>query len=228
MFNTKEKNELKETKLLLQKSNETIDSIKNSVATIEFSPEGVILDANELLLRLTGYEKNEIIGKKHSVMCVAEYVKTNEYRAFWENLRSGNVNKGTFQRLNKQGESIWLEASYFPIISEGRVVKVMKIASDVTHEKISSMDKGFIANALNRSQAMIEFTPEGTIITANKNFTDTVHYDLAELKGKHHRILCYDEFYHQNPSFWDDLKRGQFKSGQFLRKDKYGNNVWLA
>jgi methyl-accepting chemotaxis protein len=103
----------------------------------------------------------------------------------------------------------------------------MKIASDVTEETINSIAQQSIMDALDRSQAVIEFTPDGNIITANANFTAAVKYDLNSIIGQHHRIFCDDLFYKENPSFWDDLKKGHFKSGQFLRKDKNGKDLWL-
>jgi methyl-accepting chemotaxis protein len=227
MFNNKIKTELKNTQTLLKESNAIISSIKNSIATIEFTPEGYITDVNELFLNISGYQKSEVKGQHHAVMCLDSYSSSSEYKEFWKNLRRGSVNKGTFERKNKQGEIIWLEATYFPIIDDGKVIKVMKIATDVTKETIDYIAQRAIIDALERSQAVIEFTPDGDIITANKNFTDTVKYDLSSIKGMHHKIFCDDEFYKKNSTFWEDLKNGQFKSGQFLRKDSNGEDIWL-
>ncbi len=227
MFNKKLKTQLKHHQTLLNQSNAVIDSIKSNIATIEFSPDGTILDANDLFLAIAGYKKSEVAGKNHSFMCVSNYANSKEYKNFWQNLRSGCSNKGTFERKNKQGKTIWLEATYFPIMENGKVVKVMKIATDVTKEKVAAMEQQSIIGALNRSQAIIEFTPDGNIITANSNFTDAVMYDLNSIKGKHHKIFCVDDFYQQNPSFWQDLQQGHFKRGQFRRRDKHGKDLWL-
>ncbi|AZQ84168.1 PAS domain S-box protein [Colwellia sp. Arc7-635] len=227
MFNNKIKSQLKHNQTLLNTSNAIINSIKSNVATIEFSPDGTIIDVNDLFLAIANYKKSEVIGQHHAVMCLADYAKSSEYQNFWQKLRSGSTNKGTFERKNKQGDIIWLEATYFPIIENGQVIKVMKIASDVTQEKVAAMEQQSIIGALHRSQAIIEFTPEGNIITANRNFTDAVKYDLKNIKGKHHKIFCHDDFYQKNPSFWQDLQQGQFKSGQFLRKDSHGKELWL-
>ena len=73
-----------------------------------------------------------------------------------------------------------------------------------------------MTDALNKSMAVIEFHPDGTIITANENFTTTMKYSLADIQGKHHRMFCRDKFYQENPNFWDNLARGNFSSGQFM------------
>lgn len=227
MFNKQIKKELETCKAMLKATNSIVESIKKSVATIEFTPEGEIIDANSLFLAITGYKKNEILGKHHSNMCQSEYANSHAYQTFWENLRQGRSNKGTFMRKHKNGNIIWLEATYFPIIEGGKVTKVMKIATDVTKEKYASMAKEAVFNALDKSQAIIEFSPQGDILTANKNFLVAVKYDLSSIQGKHHRIFCQDDFYTENPTFWKDLEQGQFKSGQFLRKDAHGNDLWL-
>jgi len=227
MFNNQIKKELADCKAMLKEVTSIVESIKASVATIEFTPEGKILTANALFLSIAGYEESEVVGKPHSIMCHPEYVNSNAYKSFWENLRQGNVNKGTFMRKSKNGNIIWLEAGYIPIIEDGKVVKVMKIASDVTAEKEVSLSQEAVFHALNKSQAIIEFTPQGDIITANSNFLGAVKYDLSGIQGQHHKMFCESSFYDENPTFWDDLSQGQYKSGQFLRKDAHGNDLWL-
>lgn len=227
MFNTKLKNEIFSIQKLLEESLSVMDSIKHNVALIEFTPEGKIIDANNLFLSIAGYSREEVIGQHHRVMCTEHYKNSSEYKNFWNRLKSGVANTGTFERVNKQGNIIWLEATYFPIVSDGSVIKVMKIASDITEKKNEALAQDAIISALNCSQAIIEFAPDGTILTANANFTNTVGYDLTQIVGKHHRIFCEDKFYQENPTFWNDLSQGEFKSGQFLRKDSGGNDIWL-
>jgi len=227
MFNTKLKNEIFSTQKLLAESISVLDSIRHNVAQIEFTPEGKIIDANSLFLNVAGYTLEEVIGQHHRVMCLDDYKNSEQYQEFWRDLRNGIANSGTFERKNKQGEIIWLEATYFPITLDGKVIKVMKIASDVTEKRIAAMAQDAIIEALNCSQAIIEFHPDGTIITANKNFSDTVGYSLDNIVGKHHRMFCDDKFYQEHPSFWQDLKNGEFKNGQFLRKGSAGNIIWL-
>ena len=227
MFNNKIKDELKLCNAQLTESHSLIDAINNNVATIEFDPQGNIIEVNNIFLSVANYDKHEVIGQHHSVMCIPEYAASSSYKAFWDDLRRGIAHKGCFERRNKQGDILWLEATYFPVMVNNEVVKVMKIAADITKEKLLAESTEQILTSLHKSQAIIEFTPEGNILTANKNFTDTVKYSLSEIEGRHHKIFCEKEFYDENPSFWNDLKQGQFKSGQFLRKDKNGTHIWL-
>ncbi|WP_281223278.1 methyl-accepting chemotaxis protein [Photobacterium sanguinicancri] len=204
-----------------------VGSIQSEMATIEFDLDGRILDANPLFLGIVGYSLSEVVGKYHKAMCFKAFADSAEYRQFWQNLKAGRAAHGTFERKNKHGEAIWLEATYFPVKQDGVIVKVMKIASDVTIAKNESIAQQNVLAALNRSQATIEFDPTGIVLTANQNFLSTVGYALEQIRGQHHRMFCDDTFYAENPSFWQDLAKGHFKSGQFLRKNSYGDNVWL-
>tara|TARA_R110001592_G_scaffold54538_1_gene166812 strand:+ start:566 stop:1870 length:1305 start_codon:yes stop_codon:yes gene_type:complete len=208
--------------------NSTLNAIDESLAVIEFTPDGLILAANGRFLETIGYDASEIEGKHHRLFCEASYCKSNEYLNFWTQLRGGKSHRGHFPRIAKDGSKIWLEATYFPVKdADGRVFKILKIASDVTTEHETITDQYAVSNAISRSMAVIEFSPDGFILSANDNFLDAVGYRLKDLKGKHHKMLCSGEFYADNPTFWSDLANGHFKSGQFKRIAADGTVIWL-
>lgn len=224
LINTNKIEEI-EDQLLAEKA--IINSIKDSVAIIEFSPDGNIIDANNHFLHAVGYSKQEIIGKHHRIFCTPEYVKQKSYKTFWQELAKGQYHEGTFYRIKKNGDTLWLQATYLPIKINGEVIKIIKIASDITQSKLSLDYKSAVYNAIDKSRAIIEFTPEGIILTANNNFLHTVEYGLSDIQGQHHRMFCFDEFYEQYPHFWQELAAGEFKSGQFKRKSASGTVIWL-
>nr|WP_205309489.1 PAS domain-containing methyl-accepting chemotaxis protein [Rheinheimera maricola] len=203
-------------------------AIQEHTAFISFSPDGHILDANALFLVASGYSRDEVIGKHHRIFCLSSYSSSDEYRNFWQQLALGNGFSGTFLRLKKDHTPLYLQASYFPVQDlNGKVVKVIKIACDVTTQQQNLVNKDAVLQALDRSQAMIEFTPEGNIVDANQNFLDTMRYKLADIVGKHHRMFCTDDFYQDNPRFWQRLAEGHHSSGRFQRKDANGDIIWL-
>ncbi|WP_324018836.1 PAS domain-containing protein [Aeromonas caviae] len=132
-----------------------------------------------------------------------------------------------FHRVGKQGKEIWLEATYFPVSQGEKIIKIIKIASDVTVQHDLLMTQKAIFEALDRSLAVIEFEPTGVVISANRNFLDTMGYRLDEIKGHQHRMFCDELFYREHPDFWQELVQGTFKSGRFQRFDKKGHEVWL-
>lgn len=227
MFNFKLKAELQACQMQLAQAQAFIDAVKVGVATISFTPSGEILEANPLFLNVVGYSEQEVIGKHHRIFCDAHYVQSSSYAQFWEQLRQGYSHSGTYQRFDKQGRELWLEATYFPVKLDGKVVRVVKIASDITESYQQLSRQKAIISALDRALAIIEFTPKGEIVTANQNFLSCVGYSLSQLKGQHHRLFCDESFYREQPHFWDDLAHGQLKSGLFSRRDSHGNEIWL-
>ncbi|WP_441254045.1 methyl-accepting chemotaxis protein [Aeromonas sp. A600556] len=227
MFNFKLKAELQACQMQLAQAQAFIDAVKVGVATISFTPSGEILQANPLFLSVVGYSEQEVIGKHHRIFCDAHYAQSSSYAQFWEQLRQGHSHSGIYQRIDKHGRELWLEATYFPVKVEGKVVRVVKIASDITESYQQLSRQKAIISALDRALAIIEFTPKGEIVTANQNFLSCVGYSLSQLKGQHHRLFCDESFYREQPHFWDDLAHGQLKSGLFSRRDSHGNEIWL-
>ncbi|MGL4829877.1 MAG: methyl-accepting chemotaxis protein [Vibrio sp.] len=205
----------------------TLQAVSDSLATIEFEPNGNIITANALFLSASGYQLNEIEGKHHRIFCSRGDVDSIQYAKFWQNLAQGKPQSGTFKRYKKDGQLLVLEATYFPIKEGGKITRVMKIASDVTNQFLVAQADKDVLRAVNDNFAVIEFQPDGTVLRANQNFLKALSYSLEEVKGKHHRMFCYDEFYRENPHFWQNLAAGHAQSGRFLRKDSNGSQVWI-
>jgi methyl-accepting chemotaxis protein len=207
-----------------------VDAINRSMAVIEFNTDGTIITANQNFLNTVGYELEEIQGKHHSIFCDADLKASSEYREFWSQLAAGQFFSGEYKRINKRGEQLWLEASYNPILNdEGKVVKVIKFASDVT-EKLSSFKASQRSlAALDLSLAVIEFDPDGNIITANENFCVATGYNLQQIQGKHHRMFCKESYTNTSEysNFWARLKSGESSGGRFERVDSSGQPLWL-
>lgn len=124
-----------DTKLEQQSFNCKLDAISRTMAVIEFTPDGTILDANENFCAAAGYPLEEIKGKHHRIFCDPAYTASSEYQAFWDKLASGEFDSGKYKRFNKAGDELWLQASYSPIFNEANaVVRVVKFATDITTE----------------------------------------------------------------------------------------------
>ncbi|HBZ15491.1 methyl-accepting chemotaxis protein [Candidatus Pantoea floridensis] len=205
-----------------------INAIKQHVAWIEFSPNGEILTANPLFLETTGYQLDEIQGKHHRIFCSAHYSQSSRYLSFWQTLAAGESVTGIFERFNKQRQRFYLSATYFPVSDEkGHVYKVIKVASDITERHQELEHKEAVITALDLSMAVIEFSPEGQILSANSNFLTHMGYELAAIVGQHHRLFCFDDFYRENPDFWRKIAKGQHFVGRFERKTASGDRIWL-
>lgn len=112
-----------------------LDAIDTSYAYIEFDPDGHVLTANDNFLQLFGYRKEEVVGKHHRLFVESGYEKSRDYQQFWADLRNGQGHSNAFPRVRKSGDRVWLQGVYAPVKDEmGRVVKVVKIATDITQQ----------------------------------------------------------------------------------------------
>ena len=206
-----------------------LDAISRSQAVIEFDLKGNILTANRNFCAALGYDLAEITGKHHRIFCDGDFAASRAYQEFWQSLARGEFQAKEYRRIRKDGAVIWIEASYNPVFRSGKPYKVIKIATDITAKKIKAAEDAGKLEALSRSQATIEFFPDGTIITANPNFCTTVNYELKEIEGRHHRMFC-DAAYAASPayaSFWQRLAAGEFISDEFVRYGKNGKEIWI-
>nr|WP_318782819.1 PAS domain-containing methyl-accepting chemotaxis protein [Pseudomonas sp. Marseille-Q3773] len=205
-------------------------AISRSMAMIEFAPDGTILDANERFCQAMGYSADELRGKHHRLFCDPVYAKSAEYQQLWRELAQGKAISGTFERVDKAGREVWLEASYMPVLDEQQQVSsVIKVASDISQRVVQEHESESLLKAISRSMAVIEFTPQGRVIKANQNFLDTMGYRLEEVVGRHHGLFC---LAHERESagyreFWASLNRGEYHSHRFERVDKHGRTVYL-
>jgi methyl-accepting chemotaxis protein len=207
-----------------------IDAIRKSQAVIEFDMDGTIITANQQFLDIMGYTLPEIQGQHHSMFAEPHVGASPEYKAFWATLNRGEFVSAEFKRLGKGGKEIWLQATYNPILDpNGNPRKVVKFATDITEQKLQNADYQGQIDAIRKSQAVIEFNMDGTIITANDNFLAVMGYTLAEVQGKHHSMFA-DDAVRQSAEykeFWATLNRGEYMSAEFQRVGKGGKEIWL-
>ncbi len=207
-----------------------VEAINRSQAVIEFALDGTILTANENFLAAVGYSLSEIQGKHHSLFLSAEDKASPAYKAFWEALRRGEYQSAEYRRIGKGGKEIWIQASYNPILDPlGHPLKIVKFATDVTEAKLRNADYQGKVEAINQSQAVIEFALDGTILTANENFLATLGYSLAEIQGKHHSMFIADGEADtaSYKDFWEKLRRGEFQAAEYRRIGKGGRKIWI-
>ena len=205
-------------------------ALDKSQAVIEFNLDGTILSANENFLNTVGYTLDETRGKHHSMFVEPAYRNSPEYTEFWQTLRRGEFQATQYKRIAKGGREIWIEASYNPIKDEqGNPYKVVKYATDITERKKRDADYAGQIDAINRSQAVIQFNLDGSILTANENFLAAAGYTLAEIQGKHHSMFVEPSYKSSSAyeAFWESLRQGKFQAGQYKRIAKGGREIWI-
>lgn len=207
-----------------------LEALDRVQAIIEFDLDGIILTANKNFCDAMGYTLDEIRGRHHSLFVDAHYKNSVEYAEFWSNLRTGKYDAREYKRIAKSGKEVWIQASYNPILDKaGKPVRVVKFATDITQQKLRNAEFESQINAINKSQAVIEFTLDGTILNANDNFCQAVGYSLEEIKGKHHSMFV-DQTHKASAEykhFWEHLARGNYQSAKYKRFGKGGREIWI-
>ena len=207
-----------------------ISAIGRAQAVIEFNLDGTIITANENFLATVGYRLDEIQGKHHQMFVAPSERDTAAYREFWAKLGRGEYEAAEYKRFGKGGKEVWILASYNPILDDtGKPFKVVKFASDVTADKLKTANFAGQIEAIGKSQAVIEFSMDGHVLTANANFLGALGYSLAEIQGKHHSLFVPpdqrdNEAYR---AFWANLNRGEFQSGEYERVGKGGKQILI-
>ena len=208
----------------------TIAAIGKSQAVIEFKMDGTVITANDNFLKALGYTLGEIQGRHHSMFVDEAYRQSGDYREFWARLNRGEYQAAEYKRIGKGGKEVWIQASYNPIFDlNGKPFKVVKFATDVTEQKLIAADHAGQIAAASKSQAVIQFKMDGTVITANDNFLKTLGYTLDEIQGRHHRMFV-EEAYRQSDEyreFWAKLNRGEYQAAEYKRIGKGGKEVWI-
>jgi methyl-accepting chemotaxis protein len=207
-----------------------VEAISKSQAVIEFNPDGTIVTANENFLKTLGYSLGEIQGKHHSMFVEPAVRETAAYREFWAKLNRGQYQAAEYKRIGKGGKEVWIQASYNPMLDRnGKVYKVIKFATDITAEKLASMENAGMIAAIGRAQAVIAFNLDGTIITANENFLKTLGYSLGEIQGKHHSMFVEPAMRDSAAyrEFWASLNRGEYQATEYKRIGKGGKEAWI-
>jgi methyl-accepting chemotaxis protein len=193
---------------------------------VEFDADGSILFANQLFLDLSGYSLEEIKGKPYGMLLES----TAETQSLWPNLQRGLAQIGCYKGSCKGGRKAWLSSVFYPVMdSQGHLWRVMQFATDATQERARENDLAGQIAAISKSQAVIEFEMDGTVITANQNFLRSLGYTLDEIKGKHHSIFVDEAYSHSSDykEFWAKLNRGQYVADEFKRLGKGGKEVWI-
>jgi len=150
---------------------------------------------------------------------------SSEYREFWAKLNRGEYQAAEYKRIGKGGREVWIQASYNPILDlRGKPFKVVKYATDITAQKIMNADFTAQIAAISKSQAVIEFKMDGTIVNANENFLRAMGYSLDDIKGRNHSIFVDDAARSSGDyrEFWSKLNRGEFR-----RIGKGGKEVYI-
>ena len=207
-----------------------LGALDRSTAIVHLGLDGKVIKANPLFGDIFGLRPQELEGQPHAMLCVPDYAASAQYQDFWRRLSAGETFGGLFQRRHKDGHLLWLRATYNPVFNAaGKVTRIVKLASDVTAQVEDRLRSAGVLEAIDRSMAVIAFSPDGHVQHANGNFLQCLGYQLDDVLGQHHRMFCTRD-YAASPayaSFWDGLRQGRYHQVQVQRVSRQGRTVWM-
>ena len=206
-----------------------VAAIRRSHGVIEFDLAGNILDVNDNYLAMLGYTLEEMRGRHHHMFLYPGDPSNSHYDEFWKTLAAGQPSRGEFRRRGKMGE-VWMQATYNPIVDQhGRVTRIVKMATDITDQRLRDADYEGQIHAIRRSQGVIEFDLDGKIRYVNERYLKMVGYSEQEVIGHHHSLLASPSEADADAyaAFWETLRRGTPIQGEFRRRTKDGHTIWI-
>ena len=210
-----------------------LDALHSTASIVEFAPDGRIISANDNFHRMLNYPLGSLSNKSYQQICADEYSQ----RLVGEHVNRAQVATSVCSFTPQSSElseatktkPLWIRMNYAPVKNNGQVISILATAAEITELQNAQIRSKEIQRALDSSMAVIEFDRTGIIITANNNFLAATGYALDEIKGKHHRMFCEDDYANSKEygDLWQRLASGQFISSQFKRLKKDGSVLWL-
>jgi PAS domain S-box-containing protein len=204
-------------------------AIKTTLATVEFDVNDMILNANDIFLDAIRYGLGEVVGQPYRMFVDEEDFGLFDYQKFWQTLREGTPQQREIKVLTKDKSEVWYNATFTPIKDNNdRVYKIIKLGIETTEQKQLSATYQKQFEAINKSNAIIEFTLQGNVLDANDLYLRKMAYKLEEIKGKNHHIFV-AEAERNSPdylNFWSRLLQEGYISGTFLRMGNQRQEVW--
>jgi methyl-accepting chemotaxis protein len=230
MFNKRLKQELSALREELSSLQQVKESLESEMLVLNLDSDGRVQSVNQNFLGEMHYKSADLIGR-HIDDFVPDHVKSDEFQRRFKNaLTRGEHFAGAVRLLRGTGQEAWLRSILQPVRSaDGRIKYFSIFSSDLTRTIEASREHENLIGALVRSTAVIEFDLNGNVLTANDRFLGGMGYNLAQIKGKHHRTFCLPEEYNsaEYQNFWRRLNAGEYVADRFKRVDSHGRTVWL-
>jgi methyl-accepting chemotaxis protein len=208
-----------------------LEAFARSRANVEYQTDGTIVTANELFVKLMGYTSfEEMKGLRHEAFVDPAEREGVQYKEFWAALLRGEAQSGEFRRLKKGGQEFWVTGTYYPIMDlNGKVYRLHQFVTDITEKKMRELDHAGQVAAVRRSQVIIEYGMDGTILDMNENFERLLGYSREEVIGRNAGMFV-DEATRNSTAFqdvWARLRRGEHHTAESKRIGKGGKELWI-
>ena len=216
-------------KLNKKRSAAALAALSEAMMVAHYDLGGRILRVNDRFAETMGYSADRLIGEEHELFVHPQIMDEAGDHQGWASLRDGRVIEGTFCRLANGRVHKWLRTGYVLVDGEGDEPWIVQYAIDVTEALQRELDYRSKAEAIDRSQLTVEFSPDGTILAANQNFLAAMGYQEDEIIGKKHSLFVEPRESESTAyrEFWESLRAGQYHIAEYKRLGKNGKEVWI-
>ncbi|WP_439570729.1 sensor domain-containing diguanylate cyclase [Sphingomonas sp.] len=207
-----------------------LDAISRSTPIMQLSMTGSVLAINERYLRMVRKREEQVVGQHHSVLIHPDDGVTVTSPIFWEALKEGRPAQVELRCPVECGEEMLLRVQYAAVFDPaGDPAYVLQTATDITIDKRHSDNLLDMLEAISRSTAMIEFSMDGNVLTANSVYLQIMGYSHLDVRGRNHKFFLAQDDYltPEYETFWSRLRAGEFIQSEFCRLGKGGKPVWL-
>lgn len=191
--------------------------------------KGDILSVNDKFVEVSQYGRDELIGQPHNTTRHPDMPKAT-FKQLWATIGKGEKFRGIIKNRKKDGTPYYVDAVVAPIIGDnGKPRKYIGIRYDITEAEIERQNNMGIISAIDSAYLYIEYDTDCKLLSANKNFLNTLGYTQSEVEGMHHSTFVEKEFSasHEYREIWEKLNNGENQSGTFKHIRKDGKEIWL-
>lgn len=207
-----------------------IRAVERAMGVCDYSPDGTLTRASSNFLNMMGYSLEEVTGKSNAMFCPPEYADSDGFITFWRRLRDGQFLQFVDRRVANGNRDLWLRLSYFPIKNHrGQVERVIEFSNDVTDARLNQVELESKWEAAQQIFAVVEYDPDGKILSTNDGFLRMVGYSAREIVDQHHSIFCTADHIQSQDyrDFWMALAKGETRSGCFQFKARFDREMYL-
>jgi methyl-accepting chemotaxis protein len=203
----------------------TLRALTEAQPLLELGLDGFVRWASSSFGELSGFLQEELVGKHYTGLFDSAQLARKELRSLWSDVTSGQRRSEALKQYGKFGRELAVRATFVPVLDgNGRASKVLLSLTDTSESSQRERDHYAQLEAVYRMGLFAEFDLDGTLLSANQLFLDTLGYRLEEVQGRTHdqTIGAIEQ-----PRFWEDLAAGVMQNGRFRVHAKNGREVWL-
>ena len=206
-----------------------VAALERVYSTADIDLEGKMMEANDNFLTLTGMKPTDMMLSNHSMLYTADS-SGPPAAEFWSALLRDRHATGVFKRNTINGQEIWINALYAVLNDDtGSAERVFLFAEEVTEEKQREADLTGKWDAINNSQAVVEYDVDGRVLSANDGFLKLVGYSLREIVGQHHSMFFTPDYIQTEEyrEFWFGLGKGEKRAGRYHQIGRFDRDMYV-